>query len=317
MNGRFALGAILVVLGAAWGLTQPLTKVAVSTGHGPLGLIFWQFAIGTLVLGALVLVLGRRLPMHGGAIRIYLIVAALGTLFPNSASFIAARDLPAGVMAIVIAAVPLFAFPLALALRTDRFGWLRLLGLLVGLSGVALIALPETSLPDRAMAAALPIALIAPAFYALEGNVVARWGTAGCDAVQTLLGASLLGATIALPLALASGQFIDPRGGLGTPEASLITSSVLHAGAYVGYVWMIGRAGAVFAAQVSYLVTGFGVVWSMLLLGESYSGWIWLALAAMMGGLVLVQPRPGRAEVAALRTIAQDAARKSGMAYPE
>jgi hypothetical protein len=30
----------------------------------------------------------------------------------------------------------------------------------------------------------------------------------------------------------------------------------------------------------------------MLALGESSSGWIWLALTAMMGDLFVVQPRP-------------------------
>jgi len=34
------------------------------------------------------------------------------------------------------------------------------------------------------------------------------------------------------------------------------------------------------------------VTWSMLFLGESYSGWIWAALALMFAGLFLVQPRP-------------------------
>ena len=54
---------------------------------------------------------------------------------------------------------------------------------------------------------------------------------------------------------------------------------------------MVGRAGAVFAAQASYLVTGFGVIWAMLLLGERYSGWVWAAMALMFAGLFMVQPR--------------------------
>lgn len=291
MSDRAGLVAFLVLLGAAWGGTQPLTKIAVSTGHGPMGLIFWQLVIAAVFLGVLNRLRGKGLPRHPAALRVYLLIAVLGTLVPNSTSYLAARDLPAGVMAIVIASVPMFALPVALVLGTDRFSWKRLAGLGLGLTGVALIALPETGLPDRAMAAVLPLALVAPFFYAIEGNVVARWGTAGCDPIQTLTGASVLGAVLALPIALATGQFIDPRIGIGAPEAALALSSVLHAFAYAGYVWMIGRAGAVFTAQVSYLVTGFGVVWAMLFLGESYSGWVWLALAAMVAGLALVQPR--------------------------
>lgn len=308
MSERAWLVLLLVLLGAAWGATQPLTKFAVSTGHGPLGLIFWQLAIGAVLLRLLLAVLRRPLPLTRRALAFYLLIAVIGTLVPNSASYLAARDLPAGILAIVIALVPMFAFPMAMALGVDRFSGPRLAGLMLGLAGIALIALPEASLPDRAMLAALPLALVAPLLYAVEGNVVARWGTAGCDAVQTLCGASAVGAAIALPLALASGQFIDPRAGFGAAERALVASSLLHGPAYAAYLWMIGRAGPVFTAQVSYLVTGFGVAWSMLALGESYSGWIWLAMAAMMGGLLLVQPRP-RYSIAGIDAAAKDTAR--------
>lgn len=61
--------------------------------------------------------------------------------------------------------------------------------------------------------------------------------------------------------------------------------------AYVGYVWIIGRGGPVFAGQVSYVVTGFSIVWSMALLGESYSVWVWGAVAVIFAGLFLTQPK--------------------------
>jgi len=69
---------------------------------------------------------------------------------------------------------------------------------------------------------------------------------------------------------------------------------------------LVGAATAVFAAQVSYLVTGFGVIWSMALLGERYSGWIWGAMAVMFIGLFLVQPRRAGPLVRA-REVGQDA----------
>jgi len=292
LNGRLGLLGLLLVIGAGWGATLPLAKIAVSTGHGPLGLIFWQLVIGVVILGAIQLLRGRPLALGRGPFVVYLVIALTGTLLPNSASYVAARHLPAGILSITIASVPMMAFPLALALGVDRFGRARLAGLGLGLLGVVLIAAPEAGLPGPGMAAWIPLALVAPFFYAVEGNYVARWGTAGCGPIEVLLGASLLGALIALPLALGSGQWIDPLEGLGRAESALILSSTIHALAYSGYVWLIARAGAVFAAQVSYVVTGTGVLWAMGFLGERYSSWVWLALAAMMAGLFLVQPRP-------------------------
>ena len=288
----------LLIMGAGWGITSPLSKIAVSTGHQPLGLVFWQMVIGAVLLGAIVFVRGGRLALGRRQITLYLAIALLGTILPNTASYRAAAHLPAGVMSIVIAMVPMFAFPIALALGQDRFSIARVVGLGLGLGGVALLVGPEASLPDRAMVAFIPLALIAPFFYGLEGNFVGKFGTAGLDPIEVLFGASVFGAVLSFPLALGFGHWLNPLGGFGAPESALVLSSIVHALVYAGYVWLVGRAGAVFAAQVSYLVTIFGVGWAMLILDEAYSGYIWGALGLMLLGMFLVQPRD-REELAA------------------
>jgi drug/metabolite transporter (DMT)-like permease len=282
---------MLIVIGTAWGATVPLNKIAVSTGHGSFGLIFWQLVVGIVLLGALTLARGAGLPLGRREIATYLIIAFIGTLAPNSTSYEAVRHVPAGIVSIALALIPMLAFPMALLMGTDRFGPVRLLGLGLGLAGMLLIALPEASLPEHGMAAYLPLVLIAPLFYAFEGNYVAKWGTGAADAIQTLLGASIAGTILILPIVLATGQWIDPLAGIGRPEAALVLSACIHSITYAAFIWLVARAGAVFSSQVAYIVTGAGVIWSMLVLGETYSGWIWLSLAAMMGGLFLVQPR--------------------------
>ncbi|SHF43254.1 EamA-like transporter family protein [Loktanella atrilutea] len=291
MNERLRLTLLLMALGAGWGMTQPLTKITVSGGYQPLGLVFWQLAIGAVVLGALLWRRLGRIPVVPSALMVWLFIAVMGTVLPNSASFRAAATLPSGIMSIVIASVPMFAFPIALVLGVDRFSAPRLAGLLLGLGGVALIALPQAALPDRAMVAVLPLALVAPFCYAVEANGVARWGTAGLDPVQVLFGASVTGALIAGPLAWATGQFFVPHPPFVLQDATLLAAALINIVVYTTYVWLVGRAGATFAGQVAYLVTGFGVLWAMLLLGERYSLWVWAALALMAAGLTLVRPR--------------------------
>lgn len=296
MNQRLTYVALLLAMGMAWGSTQPLGKIAVSTGHRHFGLIFWQLVVGVLVLGAIALV--QRRPFRFTAERLWFaaVIAVIGTIIPNSTFYHSVTHLPAGIMSILISTVPLMAFPLALAMGTDRFSLSRLAGLVFGLIGVALIALPDASLPDPAMVAYLPVALIGPLFYALEGNYVARFGMAGMDAVQAMLLASVVGAVLTLPMAVASGQWIDPTQPWGRAEWALIAASVIHSLAYATYVWLASRAGAVFAAQTSYIVTGTGVIWAMTLLDERFSAWVWAALAVMLVGLSMVQPRPKLAE---------------------
>lgn len=283
--------AVLVLLGAGWGLTQPLGKMAVSGGHRPLGLIFWQLVIAILVLGILCLLRGRRPVLRRDALRFYLVVAICGTLVPGVTFYTSIARLPAGVMSILVSTVPLMAFPIALALGADRFSAVRLLGLGLGLAGVVIVAVPGVGVPDAAMVAFVPLALLGPLFYAIEGNFVARWGMAGLDPVQAMFGAVCIGAAMAMPLAILSGQWIDPRAPWGLPELALTLSATVNALVYSGYVWLAMRAGAVFAGQVAYLVTAAGVVWAMLLLGERFSPAVWLALAVMFAGVSLVRPR--------------------------
>jgi drug/metabolite transporter (DMT)-like permease len=289
---RSALFGLLVILDSGWGITQPFTKLAVSTGHGHFGLIFWQLVIGAVLMAVIALATGRRLPLTRPALRVYTMIALIGTVLPNTASYQAAVHLPSGVLSILLSLIPMMAFPIALGLGLERFSLRRLSGLLLGLLGVGLLVLPESSLPDAAMVAWVPVAILAALCYAFEGNYVARWGTAGLDPVQVLLGASAMGALIVLPLMLASGHWISPFMPFGVAEWSLVSSSVVHVLVYTCFVWLIGRAGSVFAVQVSYLVTGFGVIWAMLLLDERYAPMIWAVMVLMMAGMALVQPRP-------------------------
>ncbi|MFZ5961811.1 DMT family transporter [Thalassococcus sp. BH17M4-6] len=282
----------LIVIGAAWGATQPLAKIAVSEGYRHFGLLFWQLLIGSVVLGAITFARGKSLPHAPRHLRLYAVIALVGTVLPGIASYSAAVHLPSGILSILLSSVPMLAFPVALAMGNDHFRWRRLAGLCLGLFGVALLVLPDSVLPDPTKTIWIPVALISSAFYAFEGNYVARYGTEGLGPIQTLFGASVVGTVLVLPMALVSGQFIDPRGPWSAPDWALVASSLLHAGAYSGYVWLVGLAGSVFAVQVSYFVTLFGVTWAMLFLNEAYAPLIWAALALMLAGLALVQPKP-------------------------
>ena len=281
----------LLLMGVGWGATIPLTKVAVSEGYQEFGLIFWQQIICAFILGLALCIREQRLTFGRPQIVAYLMIAVFGTVLPNTASYAAAVHLPAGVLAILISTVPMFAFPIALLLGIERFSGQRLAGLCLGLFAVLLMVAPETSLPEQIAIVFIPIALIAPFFYAFEGNYVAKWGIGGMNPVQALFGASVAGSVISVILALSSGQFIDPRGPWSTPDYAFITSSLVHAVIYTGYIWLVGRAGPVFAAQVAYLVTIFGMFWSVWLLGETYSKYVWLALSCMLFGIFLVLPR--------------------------
>lgn len=290
MNRPLLFGALLA-FGLMWGCTIPLTKIAVSTGHHPFGLIFWQFAISTFILLFVVLFRRSKLVFDARHLLFFLIIAALGTLVPNTASLLTAVHLPGGVMALIIALVPMFSLLIALSIGRENFNIVRLSGVLLGVCAMALIALPETSLPDPSKAIFVLLGLIAPLCYGIEGNYLAVKQPEDTGPIATMFGASLIGTLLSIPLVIATGTFINPFDGMGAPEFAQMGSSVLHIMAYTGYVALVGAAGAVFASQVGYIVTPAGVILSILFLGESHSGYVWIALVVVLLAITLVQPR--------------------------
>jgi drug/metabolite transporter (DMT)-like permease len=282
---------MLLATGAAWGLTLPLTRIGVSTGHGPLGILVWQKAIMIAVCLALVLAMRRPLPLARRHLGLFAGVAVFGAILPGYFSLLTAAYLPAGVRALILAVVPMFVLPMALVLGFERPDARRASGVLLGALAIGLIVLPGAGLTPTIGVAIVLLALIAPLSYGIEANFLAWRGSDGLDPFQLLLGASILGLVLAWPMAEASGQSLPIRRAWAAPEWAIAAASVLNALAYAGYVWLVGRAGSVFASQIAYVVTGFGVLWSKLLLGESYSALVWLAFALMLVGVALVQPR--------------------------
>ena len=136
MNARLLPYAALMLFGIGWGASIPLSKIAVSGGHMPLGLIFWQFVIGVVLLGAMIVARGSFPRITAGSLRLFALIAFIGTILPNYASYSAAVHVPGYALAICIAAVPMFAFPIAIAIGNERFSIRRFLGLISGMAGV-------------------------------------------------------------------------------------------------------------------------------------------------------------------------------------
>ncbi len=289
---------VLAAVGIGWGATGFLSKIATSTGHGALMLTFWQTAIGVLCFTGALLATGRRLPLSRGFLGFYAVCGVLGTALPHTLGFLSIRYLPVGVQTLTLSTVPMLTLLLALPFGIERWETRRALGIALGLVAMLMIALPETSLPDPEMAVWLVLPMLVALSYAAENTVIASARPPELSALQVMCGLSWAALLMLGPALLVSGEAVLPAR-LGTEEAALVACALLHVGAYLGFVWLIGHAGPVFAAQVGYLVTASGIFWGMAVLGERHSLWVWGALALIFAGLALVRPRREAAELPA------------------
>ena len=62
----------------------------------------------------------------------------------------------------------------------------------------------------------------------------------------------------------------------------------------------IRSTGSVFAGQIGYTTTIGGIIWSIILLNEHMTPWIWAAIVSMISGVALVTPKQGTNETATL-----------------
>jgi len=283
--------AWLLLLGSVWGSTIIITKHIVSSDYQPLGLIFWQLAFGALLLSIIARFRSTSLPMSWAHVRFYSVVALVGTVIPNTFTYMVAAYIPAGLLAIGIATVPMFSLLIALAIKSERFNSVRMLGILLGALAIALVLGPDADFSSQGLGLYMLVALIAPFFYAIEGNYLALKTPPNMHPLNILYGASVVGLVICTPLTFLTGSWVDLSQAWTSVEWGILANSVLHVIAYVGYIWIVGLSGAVFASQVAYIVTLSGVLLGILILGESHSSLIWIALGCMILGLILVQPR--------------------------
>lgn len=281
---------VLGLIGIAWGSSQLMSKVIVSAGHHPLGIAVASTALGAVILLIVQVVRGRRLPLGRRDIVFYLICGLLGTALPNTANYTAYQELSVGVIAIVMATVPMATLLGALIFGMERAEPLRMIGVGLGAVAVLLLVVPEASLPEPGQALWVILPVITSLSYSAE-NIYLAWARrSDLDPFVVLTGLFLGALVLLLPATLATGGWME-LGAFDIAELALVGQTFAHIGAYGGFVWLIGRAGPVFAAQVSYVVTLTGVFLGMTVLGETHSHWVWLSLVAMLAGLALVKPR--------------------------
>ena len=290
MTARFNLTLILLIVGVSWGLTAPLSKIAVSTGHHYLGLLIWQIIIMILSLGLIQIFRKKKLPLNLNCFWRYVLVALLGTILPNSIMYKAYFHLQSGIMSILVSIVPMIAFLLVLVLKMEKFEIRRFLGVLFGIFAIILIVFPKLDLGYVGEVGWILLALLSPLCYAIEGVWINKIGIAKLDPIEVILGASILGFFILMPIVALNGYWITPYRVWGPAEFAITSSSLIHSIIYVSYIWLIGKAGVIFASQVSYIYTASGIGFSIILLGEGYSLFVWAAVILMLMGLMMVRP---------------------------
>ncbi len=282
---------ILIILGLGWGLSFTLGKIAITAGGTPIGLTFWQSLFSGLILLAYVFFRHGKIIIPKIMFLPIVIITFLSVVIPNIIFYACVEHLDAGVLSISVSVIPLFTYVIALGLRMDKFKVRRVIGLITGFCALLILILPENSLPDKRDIPWVLLALNCAFCYALENIYIDRLALQNFGPIRLVCAVSFVSAIITFLLSLVMDQFFILQPTNLYLFISTLGLGFISATAYSIFIYLIGRAGSVFSSQVGYLVTFFGVVWGIIILGESHSVFVWISLAMIMMGIFLVQPK--------------------------
>jgi len=292
-KNRILCWSILIASGVIYGSSFSFMKIAVSGGGSPLGMVFWFAILATAVLAVELVITGKFWTLKMRLLGFCLPWGILSVVFPNFLFFYAAQQIPASIIAMGIALVPILTLACAVLLKREKLTLRRSAGIGFGAVGVMMVLLPKTSLPEPDDAFFVLMAFIGAACYAAEHIYIEARApdNIGIDRLLFLMFSSV--SILLLPLVLVTDNFFVPHWPLGVPEGAMIAVATITLLDYFFITLLILLAGPVFTSQAAYIVTLAGILWGTTIFHESHSPWIWAAICALMLGLTLIRPRPG------------------------
>jgi|TARA_B110000263_G_scaffold56658_1_gene48253 drug/metabolite transporter (DMT)-like permease len=282
---------ILGYMGIVWGLSFSLSKIAVGLGGTPIGLTFWTCLLTGLMLLFYTIIRGQKIRFRLKDLQIILLLAFLGAMLPNMFFYYAAAHVSAGILSITITVVPIATYALSFILKLEAISARRITGVFFGVGAILVLVLPENSLPNKSEVIWIIVACLSSISYALENITLAIRGIDGIGPVRLSCGINLLAALILGIFSYFTDNFMPVPLPVTTLTWTILGISLIGATAYTLFVLTIANSGPLFASQVAFLVTISGVLWGMLIFGETHSSWVWLSLVLMLIGMSLVSPK--------------------------
>ena len=282
---------ILGYMGIVWGLSFSLSKIAVGLGGTPIGLTFWTCLLTGLMLLFYTIIRGQKIRFRLKDLQIILLLAFLGAMLPNMFFYYAAAHVSAGILSITITVVPIATYALSFILKLEAISARRITGVFFGVGAILVLVLPENSLPNKSEVIWIIVACLSSISYALENITLAIRGIDGIGPVRLSCGINLLAALILGIFSYFTDNFMPVPLPVTTLTWTILGISLIGATAYTLFVLTIANSGPLFASQVAFLVTISGVLWGVLIFGETHSSWVWLSLVLMLIGMSLVSPK--------------------------
>jgi drug/metabolite transporter (DMT)-like permease len=287
---RFAVPIAWITLGLIWGSSFLWIKIAVD--ELPAATVVTQrLTIGFVCMLVFMAARGVRLPRNPRELLPLAVMGALNAALPYLLITWGEEVVDSATAAVLNSLTPIFSLVIAgFLLRTETVTFLRVVGLLVGFAGAAMLATREFELRGD------PAGLIgagAVALAALSYAVAASYARHSMKVTHRWVvsaGTMLFGALFTWPLALIAD-------GIRIPTQPDTIFSVVWLGAmgafvaYLLYFYLIAELGATLASMVTYVFPVVGVALGVVFLDEILDSRLAIGTVLVLVGIGIVSLR--------------------------
>jgi drug/metabolite transporter (DMT)-like permease len=278
--------AEFLLLGAIWGASFLFTRLA-ATEFGALPTAGLRVTIATLFLLPLLVTRGHwpALVQHWRKI---FVLGMLNSGIPFALYAYALLSITTGLSSLINATVPLFGALVAWLWLKDRPHGMKVLGLLIGFVGVAMLAWGKASFKPDASGAVTGWAVLACLgaclCYGISASFTKRY-LGGVPSMAIATG-SQIGASIGLAAPMVwfwPNQSPSLTAWMGIAVVGVFCTGV----AYVLFFRLIDKVGVTGTLTVTFLIPVFAIFYGALFLGESVTAWMLLCGAITLFGTAL------------------------------
>ncbi|GJE18425.1 DMT family transporter [Methylobacterium marchantiae] len=285
--------AMLLGISVLWGGSIFFTSVALSA-LPPFTLVLLRVGLAALILNAVMPLLSLRMPRAARVWAAFLGIGLLNNVVPFCLIVWGQTHIASGLAAILNATTPLFTVVAAHVFTSDeRMTDNRLVGVLIGLGGVAVMVGPAVLAGLGTDLLAQVAVLGAALSYAFAGLFGRRFRRMGVPPLATATGQVTASAFMLLPLVLVADRpWTLPLPGASVSGAVFGIAALSTALAYVLYFRILATAGATNLLLVTFLIPVSAILLGGMVMDERlalqhciYMALIGCGLAAINGRL--------------------------------
>ena len=274
---------LITILGAVWGSAFMFIKIA-TPELGPIALVNIRLAVAGLIFIPFLLQ-QKYLKHFRSNLKNILVLSVINTALPFSLFAYASLESSSNMLSILNGTTAIMAVVISTIWLKIRLNFFQIMGVFIGLFGIVVLANPDNVYISMK---ATILCLSAAFCYALSANYIQKFAYKTNTIV--LIGWSLVIASVLLlpitffnlPSQLPSNNVIF----------SILWLGVISTGvAFLGYVRLIEKVGAVKTATVAYFIPVFGVIWGYVFLGEPITLQILIGMILILIGIVFTNKR--------------------------